>query len=146
MLFRSFERRNVKKCFTFLGYDFKVRTLRSSKGKLFRKCMPGASRKAMRKMTQTIKGWKVHRSTVDSAEVLAQRYNATLRGWITYYGKFWYWNFSYHLWSVFQSRLLKWVQMKYRLTARKAERKLALPRMEKPQLFAHWYLLRATNV
>jgi len=103
----TFERRNVKQSFTFLGYDFQVRTLKNFKGELYRKCMPGASKKAMKKITQTIKRWKIHRSTVDSVRTLAQRYNATLRGWIAYYGKFWYRNFSYRLWSAFQSRLAK---------------------------------------
>jgi hypothetical protein len=142
----TFQRRNVDTCFTFLGYDFKVRTLRNYKGELYRKCMPGASNKAMRRITQTIKDWKIHRSTADSAEVFAKRHNATLRGWIDYYGKFWYRNFSYRLWNAFQSRLVKWAKAKYRISTRKAERKLALLRREKPDLFAHWHLLRASNV
>jgi hypothetical protein len=108
--------------------------------------MPGASNKAMRRITQTIKDWKIHRSTADSAEVFSKQYNATLRGWIDYYGKFWYRNFSYRLWSAFQSRLVKWAKAKYRISTRKAERKLALLRREKLDLFAHWYLLRASNV
>jgi RNA-directed DNA polymerase len=138
----TFQRWNVKTCFTFLGYDFKVRTLKNFKGELYRKCMPGASNKALRKITQTIKEWKVHRSTVDSPEDLAKRYNAILRGWIEYYGKFWYRNFGYRLWSAFQSRLLKWMKAKYRIGNRKAQRRLDLLRREKPTLFAHWYLLR----
>jgi len=141
----TFERWNVKTCFTFLGYDFTVRTLRKTNGTLFRKCMPGASKKAMRKMTATIKSWRVHRSTVESTEELARRYNATLRGWIQYYGKFWYRNFGYHLWRVFQSRLIKWAKQKFRISTKRAERKLSLIRKENPQLFAHWYLLRASN-
>lgn len=140
----TFERANVKTCFTFLGYDFKVRTLRNFKGKLYRKCMPGASKKALRKITLTIKNWRIHRAT-ESLEKLAQRYNAILRGWIEYYGKFWYRNFGYHLWSTFQSRLVKWMKSKYRITTRKAEYRLALIKKEKPNLFAHWYLLRAAN-
>lgn len=142
----TFKRRNVPTCFTFLGYDFKVRTLKNFKGELYRKCMPGASMKAMRMMTQTIKRWRIHRSTVDSAEDFARRYNTILRGWIEYYGKFWYRNFGYRLWSAFQSRLVKWAKSKFRISTRKAERKLLLLRKEKPQLFVHWYLLRATNV
>lgn len=142
----TFERFNVETSFTFLGYDFKVRTLRNRKGQLFRKCMPGASKKAMKQMTQTVKSWKIHRSTTECAEELARRYNAVLRGWINYYGKFWYRNFSYHLWRVFQSRLLKWVQGRHRCSVKKAEQRLALLRKEKPDLFAHWYLLRAANV
>lgn len=33
---------------------------------------------------------------------IARRYNPTLTGWINYYGKFWYRNFSHHLCSIFQ--------------------------------------------
>lgn len=142
----TFKRWNVRTCFTFLGYDFKVRTLKNYKGQLYRKCMPGASQKAMRKITQAIKEWRVHRSSGASVEELARRHNATLRGWITYYGKFWYRNFSYRLWSVFQSRLVKWAKMKYRISNRKAERMLLRLRKSNPDLFAHWYLLRASNV
>jgi hypothetical protein len=142
----TFKRWNVKTCFTFLGYDFKVRTLKDSKGCVFRKCMPGASKKAMTRITREIKSWKVHRGTEEDEKGLARRYNAILRGWIEYYGKFWYRNFGYHLWRVFQSRLLKWIVSKYRVSVKKAEHKLALLRKENPRLFAHWYLLHATNM
>lgn len=141
----DFKRHNVKTEFTFLGYDFKIRTLKDPKGRLFRKCMPGASKKALKKITRTITEWKVHRSTVEKAEDFASRYNAILRGWIEYYGKFWYRNFSYRLWCTFQSRLIKWAKSKYRIGTKKAKRKLYLLKKEKPQLFAHWYLLRASN-
>lgn len=142
----TFPRRNVKHAFTFLGYDFKVRTLRNYKGELYRKCAPGAAMKAMKKITKTIKAWKVHRSTEASIIVLAKRHNAALRGWINYYGKFWYRNFSYRIWSVFQSRLIKWACNKYRLPTKEAERRLDLLRKANPKLFAHWELLRASNV
>lgn len=142
----TFKRWNVKTCFTFLGYDFKVRTLKNFKGELYRKCMPGASKKALKKIANTIKGWKIHRSTAEDAEDFACRYNAILRGWIEYYGKFWYRNFGYHLWSTFQSRLVKWMRSKYRISTKKAQYKLALLKKERPKLFVHWYLLRASNV
>lgn len=142
----TFPRHNVKKEFTFLGYDFKVRTLKSFKGDLFRKCAPGASNKAMKKITKIIKSWRVHRSSEASIKTLAQRHNATLRGWINYYGKFWYRNFSYRIWSVFQSRLVKWASNKNRISIREAEGRLKKVRKEHPNLFAHWELLRASNV
>ncbi|EHX5670327.1 group II intron maturase-specific domain-containing protein, partial [Shigella sonnei] len=91
------------------------------------------------------KKWRIHRSTAESLLDFARRYNAIVRGWIEYYGKFWSRNFSYRLWSAMQSRLLKWMQSKYRLSNRKAQRKLALVRKQYPKLFAHWYLLRASN-
>ncbi|EEX9036840.1 reverse transcriptase [Escherichia coli] len=37
------------------------------------------------------------------------------------------------------------MQSKYRLSNRKAQRKLTLVRKEYTQLFVHWYLLRASN-
>ncbi|WXP58817.1 reverse transcriptase domain-containing protein (plasmid) [Escherichia coli] len=120
----TFKRRNVATSFTFLGYDFKVRTLKNFKGELYRKCMPGASNAAMRKITETIKKWRIHRSTAERLLDFARRYNAIVRGWIGYYGKFWSRNFNYRLWSAMQSRLLKWMLSKYRLSNRKAQRKL----------------------
>ncbi len=142
----TFKRYNVKTSFTFLGYDFKLRVVKSPRtGKLARKCMPGASMKAMKEITKTIRSWNIHRGTADEPEKLASRYNATLSGWIEYYGKHWYRSFGYRLWSVMQSRLIKWVEAKYRLSTRKAQQRLARMQKENPRLFVHWYLLRAPN-
>ena len=141
----TFQRHNVPTRFTFLGYDFQLRTLKDPKGNLFRKCMPGASKKAMKRMTKTVKSWKIHRSTEETLVDFAHRYNATVRGWIGYYGKFWYRNFGYRLWSVIQSRLLKWTCNKFRVSGREAERRLRKEQHEHPKLFAHWYLLRGSN-
>lgn len=91
----TFKRRNVATSFTFLGYDFKVRTLKNFKGELYRKCMPGASDATMRKITETIKKWRIHRSTAESLLDFARCYNAIVRGWIEYYGKFCSRNFNY---------------------------------------------------
>lgn len=101
--------------------------------------MPGASMKAMRRMVDTIKHWRIHRSTTDDLRDFSRRYNAVIRGWIEYYGKFWYRNFNYPLWSALQSRLLKWMKSKYRISIRQAEHRLRLVRRENPELFAHWY-------
>ena len=92
------------------------------------------------------KHWRNHRSTTDDLRDFSLRYKAVIRGWIEYYGKFWYRNFSYRLWSALQSRLLTWIKSKYRISIRQAEHRLRLVRRENPELFAHWYLLRASNV
>ena len=141
----TFKRWNVPKCFTFLGYDFKIRTLRDKAGKLFRKYMPGASKKAMKRITQTVRSWRIHRCTGDSLKKLSQRYNAVIRAWIEYYDKFWYRNFAYHLWSQLQSRLVKWMKNKHRISTKRAKHRLHLIQRENPKLFAHWYLLRAVE-
>jgi len=129
--------------FTFLGYDFRRRTLVDRHGCLFFRVAPGASMNAMKHITRTIKSWRIHRSSEATVAEIARRYNATLRGWINYFGRYWYRAFSYRLWSVFQSRLVKWVKCKYRIGQRKAEAKLSRLRRSNPELFAHWQLLRA---
>lgn len=143
----TYPRTNVRYTFTFLGYDFQYRTMRNFQtNELYRKVTPGASKKAMKRITQTIKGWKIHRLPTTTLEGLARRYNATLRGWIEYYGKFWYRNFSYRLWSTMQSRLLKWFKAKFKIGNKGAARRLDIARRENPKLFAHWYLLQSSSV
>ena len=140
----TFKRHRVKTCFTFLGFDFTVRTLKNFRGELFRKCWPGASNKAMKRMVCCIREWRVHRSTT-SIEELSRRHNATIRGWINYYDKFWYRMFAHRLYTALQSRLLKWAKNKYRLSNRRAQRLLERIRRDQPRLFAHWYMFRASD-
>ena len=99
----------------------------------------------MKEITKTIRSWRIHRGSSEDAKQLARRYNAIIRGWITYYGKHWYRNFGYRLWTALQSRLIKWVEAKYRLGVRAATNRLKLMKKENPRLFVHWYLLRAAN-
>ena len=141
----TFERRNVRRHFTFLGYDFKPRLLKDSRsGKLFRRCMPGAAKSAMKKMTKEVRSWKLHRATTKDAKKVAGRINYIIRGWINYYGKFWYRNFGYHLWRILQLRLLKWMKARHRISHKRAKHRLQLLQKEQPKLFVHWYQLRTT--
>lgn len=127
--------------FTFLGYDFKRRVLRRKDGVLFYRIYPGASKKALKAMTREIRDWRIHRSTGMTIQKIAQKYNAILRGWINYYGRYWYRHFGYRLWSSFQSRLVRWCKNRYRINQRRAEAKLRKIRKENSNLFAHWQLL-----
>lgn len=59
----TFKRHNVKTSCTFLGYDFKLRVVKSRKtGKLLRVCMLGASSKVMKEITRTIRSWPVDKT------------------------------------------------------------------------------------
>lgn len=143
----TFPRSNVRYTFTFLGFDFQYRTMRNFQtNELYRKVTPGASKKAMKNITQTIKGWRIHRSSTATLEDLARRYNYILRGWIGYYGKFWYRNFSYRLWSAMQSRLLKWFKATFKIGNKNAKKRLDAAQQKQPKLFAHWYLLQSSSV
>ena len=96
--------------FTFLGYNFKRRVISRKDGVLFYRFYPGASKKAMKEMTKIIRSWRIHRSSGMTIEKIAGMYNAILRGWINYYGHFWYHHFAYQKWKTFQSRLIRWVK------------------------------------
>ncbi|WP_457369490.1 group II intron maturase-specific domain-containing protein [Pseudomonas sp. TE36184] len=37
----------------------------------------------------TIKRWRIRRSTTDDLRDFSRKYNAVIRGWIECYGKFW---------------------------------------------------------
>src|SRR5438309_11676503 len=51
-------------------------------------CGPAISKKAVKKMSDEIRKWYLHRRTVSSIEDLAQMLNPKLRGWFNYYGRF----------------------------------------------------------
>lgn len=142
----TFKRFNVRTKFTFLGYDFKHRVLRKHTGELFRKIMPGASNDAMKMIVKTIKNWRIHRSTKETLEDFARRYNSILRGWIKYYGKHWYRTFTHRLVVAFNSRIIKWISNKYRISYKKSLSRFEAIKVGNPKLFAPWYLLRSSNV
>lgn len=138
---RASMKQPVAREFTFLGYDFKRRVLRRRDGVLFYRVFPGAAKKSMKAITRTIRGWRIHRASGMTIRRVAQHCNAKLRGWINYYGRYWYRHFGHRLWSCFQSRLIRWVKCRYKVSQRVAERRLRLIRLRHPNLFAHWQLL-----
>ena len=83
--------------------------------------LPAVSAAAVKRMKQTIREWQVSRQTSVSLNVLAKRYNATLRGWLNYYGLF----YKTALRAVFghlDRLLVRWVRRKYRTLARHPRR------------------------
>lgn len=141
----TFKRWNVKRSFTFLGYDFELRIVKQKSGKLKRVCMPGASKKAMKRVTKTMRSLNLHRYVKATINDIAEWINPMLAGWVQYYGKFWSGKFRYRLWSCTQSRLIKWIENKYKVAHRKARLKLESIRKEQPKLFVHWYLKHAKS-
>lgn len=82
----------------------------------------------------------IHKRRV-SVEVLARELNPVIRGVINYYCKFW----SYHtqeLWNQLNKRLQKWVKWEKRLYKMASVRWLQRKYAARPDLFAHWKLVR----
>ena len=126
--------------FTFLGFDFRPREVRSKWGQNFIGFTPAVSNKALISMRQEIKSWRLHRQTETSLQQLADKYNPVIRGWITYYGSF---NKSalYKLADYLNLRLSRWAQCKFKkLKGRKRKSKHWLGKVAHcyPKLFHHW--------
>lgn len=67
-------------------------------------------------------------------------FNPIIRGWISYYGKFYKTGVS-RIGSSFNAYLVKWVQQKYKRFARHKIRAIEYVRAiakKRPNLFAHW--------
>jgi hypothetical protein len=74
--------------FTFLGYTFRPRGAQAPNGEVWTGFMPAVSAMAIKRMRRTLRAWQLPRQTSVGLHELAQRYNTTLRGWLTYYGRF----------------------------------------------------------
>ena len=128
--------------FTFLGFTFRPRTVVSRYGKKFVLFLPGASRDALKHMRQRIRSWHLPRQTPATLDDLSDRYNATLKGWWSYYGKF-YPKAMHDLFYRFQEMLVFWARRKFKRLCRHKNRAFSWLKQQarsSPHLFIHWGL------
>jgi RNA-directed DNA polymerase len=128
--------------FTFLGYTFRPRKSVDKYGRVYVNFTPAVSRDAQRAMRQTIRGWHVQLQCDSSLAELSARYNAILRGWYTYYGRF-HGSALSSVWKHMNTYLMRWMMRKYKHLARhKTRAKRALGRLAQscPSDFVHWEL------
>lgn len=139
---RRAEHSNSK--FTFLGYMFRPRLVKTRKGhgRVFVSFSPAVSPLALKAMRQTTRKWNFRNRTNLSLSDIAKMYNPVLRGWYQYYGKF-YPSALGSVWEHFNKTLVAWAMRKYKaLEGRKVQACLFLERVRQnqPQLFIHWKL------
>ena len=126
--------------FDFLGYTFRPRRSKTRKGNVFTGFGPAISRKAAKAIVQKVRDWKLHLRSDKSLEELAKMFNATIRGWINYYGAFYRSALSNILWNI-ECRLAKWATRKFKSLRRRRLRAIQWLRRiarKQPMLFAHW--------
>jgi RNA-directed DNA polymerase len=126
--------------FTFLGYTFQPRRVKARNGKAWTGFLPAVSATATQRMQRTIREWGLPKQTPVSLNELAMRYNATLRGWLNYYGHF-YKSAMRSVFDHFDQQLLRWARRKYRKLARsprRSRRWLQKMACRAPRLFIHW--------
>lgn len=123
--------------FTFLGFTFRPRGAQDKHGAVFTAFLPAISKQALKKLSETVRSWRLHRRTVMESADLARMVNPVVRGWMNYYGRF-YRSALYPLLDRINTYLLRWIQKKYRTGTKQALRRLAEGHTLRPKYFAHW--------
>jgi RNA-directed DNA polymerase len=129
--------------FDFLGYTFRPRLARRKGGKIGVSFSPAASDKALKAIRQTVRGWTLHIRSDKALDDLARMFNAHIRGWINYYGRF-YPSALYPTLRHIDAFLVRWADRKFKSLHRHKTRTVHwLERIARrqPSLFAHWPLL-----
>lgn len=126
--------------FTFLGYTFRPRKAVDKYGRVYVNFAPAVSRTALRAMRQTIRGWHIQLRCAQELSDLSISYNAILRGWRAYYGRF-YRSALSAVWRHMNDYLTRWLMRKYKRLARhKTRARETLGRLARafPRAFVHW--------
>ncbi|WP_143688863.1 group II intron reverse transcriptase/maturase [Wolbachia endosymbiont of Laodelphax striatellus] len=126
--------------FDFLGYTFRPRLAKNNK--LTVSFLPAISNKAKKKITKTIRSWRIHRIVYTTLEEISKKIDPIVRGWFQYYGRF-YKSEMYPSLRNIERYLIKWARTKYkrlRKHGRLARQFLGKVRKRSPNIFHHWTL------
>jgi len=129
--------------FDFLGFTFQPRWAKDRWGRLFENFLPAISGKAAKHIRQTIKEWRIATTRSNQPlEALARLTNATVRGWMNYYGQY-YRSKCVAVLRYLNLVLAKWARWKFkglRGHKRKSVYWLGRVAQRQPNLFALWQL------
>lgn len=129
--------------FDFLGYTFRPRPAKGKGGNLFIGFLPAISGKAMKRIRETIRGWRLATAmNTKSLDDLAREINPIVRGWVAYYGKF-YRSKCLQALEYLNLVLARWAKRKYKRFHRNwmgAYRWLGRIASQQHALFIHWHL------
>lgn len=131
--------------FDFLGFTFQPRRATDRNGHVFTSFLPAVSDAAAKARRQEIRRWRLHRWTSKDLRAIAAAINPIVRGWITYYGRFYRSRLSATVLRQINEYLIRWAMRKYkrlRQSPRRAAKFLGRIARSDPGLFAHWRLLR----
>jgi len=98
--------------FTFLGYGFRARRVRTRSGRITTGFVPAISKDALNKISPEVRSWRLHTRTGLSEADLARRINPVVRGWMNYHGAF-YPSALYPLLARINAYLLRWLRKKH---------------------------------
>jgi group II intron reverse transcriptase/maturase len=105
--------------FDFLGHTFRARPARNRQGKVFLGFLPAISRQAAKAVRQRIAGWRLTSRVSQSLQDLATLTNATVRGWMNFYGRF-YRSESQRVLQSLNQALSRWAHRKFKSLRRRS--------------------------
>jgi RNA-directed DNA polymerase len=125
--------------FDFLGYTFQPRKAKTRQGTLFLNYSPAASRAAIKSMGEKIRSWRLKKRIELSLKEVALQINATVRGWINYYGKYRP-SALFPIFAQLVNMQVQWARRKYKnlRSYSKAKRWLTAIAKREQDLFVHW--------
>ena len=126
--------------FNFLGFCFRPRRAIDSKGEVFTSFLPAVSPKALKKMREQIRSWRLGDHALLPMKDLVSFINPILKGWWQYYGRF-YRTGMFKLFKYLDERLGYYLRRKYcDLWRHKGRRLRRLNQIaqENPEWLIHW--------
>lgn len=125
--------------FDFLGYTFRSRGAKNKYGKLFTSFLPAVSKSALKGMIAETRRRGFRNRTEVKLLDISRMFNATLRGWFNYYGKY-YPSALAPLWRHFNRTLVAWALRKYKKIKGVTRASMLIEKVSKsnPKLFVHW--------
>jgi group II intron reverse transcriptase/maturase len=126
--------------FIFLNYEFRKRSARNKKtGKVFTAFLPAVSKPAMKRMSEEVRGWRIHNRTTLTLPELARWLNPIIGGWIQYFGEFYQTELNPLLRRI-NTYLVRWLRKKYKRLKSLKKAKQAWQRIIRqfPRGFIHW--------
>jgi RNA-directed DNA polymerase len=125
--------------FTFLGYTFRARGARTRTGTVFTSFAPAISKEALKRISVTVRRWRLDRKTGKTLSDLAKWINPIVRGWMQYYGRF---NRSalYRVLQRINTYLMRFLRNKFKRVRGFKKAKTGWQRIidQHPKTFAHW--------
>jgi RNA-directed DNA polymerase len=106
---------------------------------MFCSFLPAISKDAEKRLSATVRSWRLHRRTGLTEAEIARRINPIVRGWMNYYGAFYRSALSTLLGRI-NAYLLRWSRNKYRKLKRRRKAQEAWNQAVKrrSRFFAHW--------
>lgn len=126
--------------FDFLGFSFQPRPSITKSGRMFLGYDCAISDSSKKKIISEIRSTKFQRWTNRSIDEIAEFFNAKIRGWINYYGKFRKHKLN-SVFRIFERRLIEWARRKYKRLGKsyiKASKWFYRFKRNNNKLFAHW--------